>query len=235
MKTTTPITAAALVALYSPSKLLKHAVEHSQSIHVGRDGTFAAWYDDYANDVRLFATYRGGHTFYAVTTLRGYDAEKHCWTRETGEVRVEITNRRGQAACKAIHLQLAKDAGHVHPGSRTVHLYRNEDGVWFSVKPHLTTLPTSTTILVSGATTLRQPSHPTKDATMDINANWTEIAAILDAGNATGDDERERLTDLIEAGMQWFAKGGFTPNALAMSRDNCTRIYAALNDRYCVD
>lgn len=68
---------------------------------------------------------------------------------------------------------------------------------------------------------------------MDINANWSEIAAILDSGNACGGDEQERLTGLIETGMNWFAGEGCTPTALDMSRDNCTRIYAALYDRYC--
>ena len=64
---------------------------------------------------------------------------------------------------------------------------------------------------------------------MDISANWNEVCQILDSK----DQDTDHLLELLESGLEWFGKGGFTPDSLPVSRDNCTRIYASLLDRYC--
>ncbi len=130
MTTQTVTTAQTLIALASPHKVLKHTIEYSQSLTIQPDGTFTAWYDDYNNDIRTVVRYRGGHTHYNVATIRDYNPEKHAWTRDCGEVEVEMADRRGQSTCRKLHLQLSTAQGHLYPGKSPVWLYRNADGTW---------------------------------------------------------------------------------------------------------
>ena len=63
---------------------------------------------------------------------------------------------------------------------------------------------------------------------MDISANWRLILDEMDAP----EPDYDYLRVLLEAGLRWFAKDGFTPDSLPVSRKNCQRIYAALLDRF---
>lgn len=52
---------------------------------------------------------------------------------------------------------------------------------------------------------------------MDPNAAWTEIASLLNMNADLSEDDKDRLSELAEALVQWITRDGFLPHAASAS------------------
>lgn len=118
-----------ILAVKSADKLLSIATTSADMLTMFRDGSFTAYFDNKAADLRIVVDYRAGAGIINVRTLSGYHADKNEWQQHGRDCRIELA-RRSAKSLVTVYRELATKLKGYFPS--VLGLYRRENREWYA-------------------------------------------------------------------------------------------------------